>query len=373
MKILHVISSYNGGIYTFVKRKFPYLNKYDSEFHILAFENPSSAVLDEAKEYTVTFFKSQNPKKSGFNAFFKKVNVLMKKGQYDAIHCHLNGHRAIPYFLLSIWHKVPFIIHAHNAGETDDGKNKTRRKSFSIKLNQWINKKMTHYPVSCGEEASRYIFGSKESTDTIKWLPNSLKPDKYLKKDKEIICSLKGKLNIPSNKKIIGQVGRLDYNKNQTFTLEIAHEVSKIRKNYYWIIIGEGKDRPKLEELIEKYELGNSIALLGRKENVEEYYKVMDALLFPSYNEGFGMVAVEAQTSGTQVLASDTLSREIDLDLGLISYLSLKDKQQWINELNSLEEFDIKQNEVISKLIEKKLTDEQAAELYFSYMKKIRR
>lgn len=67
-------------------------------------------------------------------------------------------------------------------------------------------------------------------------------------------------------------------------------------------------DRVRTE--IEKYQLGNRIHLLGKISESEKYwcYSNAEALLFPSFAEGFGMPPIEAMSVGTPVFLSRATS-----------------------------------------------------------------
>jgi len=47
------------------------------------------------------------------------------------------------------------------------------------------------------------------------------------------------------------------------------------------------------------------IITLGWKANVQEYMAAMDVMVLPSYREGFGVVAIEAQALGVPVITTD--------------------------------------------------------------------
>ena len=46
-------------------------------------------------------------------------------------------------------------------------------------------------------------------------------------------------------------------------------------------------------------------------QEVQYYYQVMDAFVFPSLHEGFGIAAVEAQAAGLLVWISDRVPQEV--------------------------------------------------------------
>ena len=58
----------------------------------------------------------------------------------------------------------------------------------------------------------------------------------------------------------------------------------------------------------------------------------MDCFAFPSIYEGLGMVAIESQTMGIKVIASEYVPVEAKIS-NLIEFISLSDKEKWIQEI----------------------------------------
>ena len=56
---------------------------------------------------------------------------------------------------------------------------------------------------------------------------------------------------------------------------------------------------------------------------------VPDVFLFPSIYEGLGIVAIEAVSSGLNVIASDTIPPEADMQLGNFNTVALSDTDLW--------------------------------------------
>ena len=82
-----------------------------------------------------------------------------------------------------------------------------------------------------------------------------------------------------------------------------------VRKHPFakFCIIGDGPERKKIEEKIKEEGLVKNITLVGRVEE-EEKYKLMKkskVFIFPSYQEGWGIVIAEAMACGLPVVAYD--------------------------------------------------------------------
>ena len=66
-------------------------------------------------------------------------------------------------------------------------------------------------------------------------------------------------------------------------------------------ILGEGSERPKLEEMIAVNNLQDSVSLLGYQTNPYKYVAKCDLFVCSSYSEGFSTAATEALIVGTPV------------------------------------------------------------------------
>lgn len=71
------------------------------------------------------------------------------------------------------------------------------------------------------------------------------------------------------------------------------------------IVLGEGSERRKLEELIQKMGLCDDIDLAGFVDNPHAYMRASDLFVLSSKREGFGNVIVEAMACGTHVVSTD--------------------------------------------------------------------
>lgn len=69
------------------------------------------------------------------------------------------------------------------------------------------------------------------------------------------------------------------------------------------ILIGNGSTFDNIKDLIRKKELNDLVEVKGYLSNVEDFYPNFDITVFPSENEPFGLVGVEAYNFGKPVIA----------------------------------------------------------------------
>lgn len=70
-------------------------------------------------------------------------------------------------------------------------------------------------------------------------------------------------------------------------------------------IVGEGPEKRPAQELSQELQVSDDVLFLGNQESVEELVAMANVLLLPSENESFGLVALEAMSCGTPVVASN--------------------------------------------------------------------
>jgi glycosyltransferase involved in cell wall biosynthesis len=138
----------------------------------------------------------------------------------------------------------------------------------------------------------------------IKVIYNPIFKEDIFKKAKETVNH---KWFINKKYPIILGVGRLTAQKD-FFTLIHAFNKLQKKKEIKLVILGEGEDRSKLQELVRKLKLRDKVDLYGFVDNPYTYMARSDVFVLSSQHEGFGNVLVEAMACGTPVVSTNCLS-----------------------------------------------------------------
>ena len=93
---------------------------------------------------------------------------------------------------------------------------------------------------------------------------------------------------------IIGTITNFKRMKHIDIFVHVAHRIHKEFPHIKFIIIGDGPERWKIEQMIEEYEMKESIIITGFTEHVEHYMKDLDLILFTSMWEGLPRVLIQA-------------------------------------------------------------------------------
>ncbi len=140
----------------------------------------------------------------------------------------------------------------------------------------------------------------------------------------------------PPDKKTILYIGRLEKRKAVKHLINAFSIIHDIHKQYELVIVGEGPEKPRLEEQIEELGVSN-ITFLGHVDNDEKIRLLQNSDVFCSpalYGESFGIVLLEAMASGCVVVAGANAGYESVLTgSGQISLVNPKDSKEFARRL----------------------------------------
>jgi len=105
------------------------------------------------------------------------------------------------------------------------------------------------------------------------------------------------------NEIILGNAGRLEYQKNQKDLIYIAKILKSKNLNFKILIAGTGRLKNKLQELAIKENVSDKIVFLDFVENIKSFMQNIDIFLLTSFWEGFGFVLTEAMASSKPIVA----------------------------------------------------------------------
>jgi len=106
--------------------------------------------------------------------------------------------------------------------------------------------------------------------------------------------------------KLIGCVANFYKTKGLEYLVEAAR-LNKVKsgiENLKYIVIGDGRGRKKLEQLIKKYGLEQTFFLPGRIADAYKYLKAFDVFVLPSLKEGFPWIILEAMAGQIPIVAT---------------------------------------------------------------------
>jgi glycosyltransferase involved in cell wall biosynthesis len=144
--------------------------------------------------------------------------------------------------------------------------------------------------------------------DKISILPNTFESDRFMIAPKPIY--LLDRHNLSPEQPILLTVSRLSRSepyKGYNRILEALPQIRQSIPNIHYIIVGQGDDRPRLEQFIHQHQLQDYVTLAGfiPDSKLGDYYNLCDGFAMPSKGEGFGIVYLEALACGKPILAGN--------------------------------------------------------------------
>ncbi len=209
-----------------------------------------------------------------FLIHFIKLYSFCKQNEINIIHSH---HRYFDLlaFLISRILKVKTVTSVHS-------------KVYNHKLFSYKSEILIACSNLIKDHLNKY-FGINE--DRIKVIHNAVDPSEFVitKTKRKLIKEL----DIPDDKFIIGYFGRLDYmEKGVDILLNSCLNLSEIKEDVFLLLIGNGVDESKIKLFINQNKLNAKV--INSREDIYNYYQLLDMFVLPSRIEPFGIVMIEA-------------------------------------------------------------------------------
>lgn len=319
--LVYGMTSNRGGIEAYVMNYFRLLKNQQIIFDFVT-EHEQIAYADEIKSLGGEIYIIPS-RRAGL---FKHMNSLRKilKGhkEYDTIYFNiLSASEVFTVLSACFMRKVRKIVHSHN-----NSVKSVRRHCLLRPLLNFAS----DIKLACSEEAAEFMFGTRSvQKNEVTVIFNAIDVDKY-SFDCKIRDDVRNKLGISAENYVIGHVGRLCYQKNSLFIIELFNHISHINENALLLMVGDGEDRNQVEQAIKQFGIEEKVLMLGMRNDVDELMQAMDVFLLPSRFEGLPVVLVEAQTAGLQCVCANRFTNKSDVT-GNVEFIELEeDIECWV-------------------------------------------
>ena len=283
MKILYVVTGLGGGgAEKVVAGLADEMSKLGHQVKI-AYLKGQVIVCPENSEIELINLGFESVKNS--KVAYKNYKKLLKEFQPDIVHAHM-VHANIFARISRIFFPIPKLIcTAHNANE--GGKLRMLAYKYTDKLSD-LNTNVSF------EATEAFVKMNAFNANSIP-IYNGIDLNKF-----------KFHLNKEKNKIIqMIAIGRLNQQKDYPNLLHALNLIKEKQICFKLSIVGEGEERENLENLIDYYNLNDSVELLGRRNNISDLLQNKDIFILSSAFEGFGLVVAEAMASNVFTIATD--------------------------------------------------------------------
>jgi len=220
------------------------------------------------------------------------LKTLSLSERYDIIHIHSPNPLAE---IASIFVKKPVVIHWHSD---------IVRQKFSYKIYKYVQKEALKRAKAVIATSPQYAESSLQIQpfkEKVRVIPLGVDPERFEEDYDERFSEFK---KLVEGKKVVLSIGRLVEYKGFEFLIKSA---KFLNPETVIVILGEGKLRKHLEDLIKRERLYGRVILFGKVENINPYMRICDVFCLPSItrSEAFGLVLVEALYFGKPLITTD--------------------------------------------------------------------
>lgn len=235
---------------------------------------------------------------------------ILKKINPDIIHIHTDFSIAMLGYQYKEHVNAPVVYTYHTMYE-DYTYYITKGKID--RLSKWI---IRQYSLAVSEKNDEIIAPSHKSLNYLRRIgyngyvnivPTGIDTTRFINykldenKKREFLASQ----NIPEGSKIVLFLGRLAKEKNVEELLANFKDLSSLREDTYFVIAGDGPNRPKLEAYAEELGIMDKVRFLGYVpySEIDFYYNIADVFVNASVSETQGLTYLEAMACRRLILA----------------------------------------------------------------------
>ncbi|MGM9506798.1 glycosyltransferase family 4 protein [Larkinella sp. GY13] len=240
-----------------------------------------------------------------FNIFFDftyllKLRKLFKKEGVQIVHAHLPLDAFLAYWAcLGLDIKLILSFHGYDFGYSKFARNMVGFISKRTNANLFVSFHLLEYYVSqyCLE---RY-------QDKQKFIYNGISFSKFLNFPQ---VSIRQELGLSAETLLLGCIGNFVIGRDQLTVCKFLAELSNKGIDYHFVFVGARNDNdPSLFDACVKFcednNLLHSVHFLGGRSDIPSILKELDAFVYASDHDTFGIAVVEAMAMGVPVFVND--------------------------------------------------------------------
>ena len=333
IRVLHVVTKMRrAGLESRLMDIYRNIDRDKVQFDFLTHRIENGDYDEEIRSLGGNVYHLQPIKPWRFISYLKSLDRFFLSHKYYRItHVHLNTYSGWVQ-LIAKKNGIPIrITHSRNTGIDKDWKMPFKLLSKTI-----INLATTHR-LACSKEAGEWLFGKREVMvpNNLIVVPNGFNIEKFafsMNKRSE----MRKKIGLKEERAFV-HIGRLEKQKNHMFLIDVFDRICKHNPNSKFFFFGDGNLKVKIEKKIKKLNLTDKCFFMESVPNIYDYMQAMDAMVFPSFYEGFPTVLLECQCNGLPVLASETITHNVK-QTPCLEFMSFKNDstETWAKKILSM-------------------------------------
>jgi glycosyltransferase involved in cell wall biosynthesis len=303
------------------------------ENYICSFFDYDKQFKDELADPEKTLFTLSKKPGNDFSVPFKLAAFCRKKN-IDIIHSMGWATYVEGLVASKLFRKAKFIF-SFRGKTMEDMVHIPKRRIYAQKFLSFLcDALLTNSEMSRKEYAAD--IGIKK--EKLKVIYNGVDINQFSGPDGAKLNQKRNRLGIQDNDIVIGSIARLDPVKNAASLVNAFSMLDeKLLAQCKLLLVGDGPDRNKIEQLTNALKIKNNVILAGMRQDIPDCLKMMQIYVQPSIFENIPNSILEAMASGLPVIAThvggvcEVVSHQ---KTGLL--VSLTDQKEWVKAMSQL-------------------------------------
>jgi L-malate glycosyltransferase len=227
-----------------------------------------------------------------------RLTQLLRQEKVDVIHAH----QYTPFFYsmaARLLYRRPSVIFTEHGRHFPDY---PRRKRMVV--NRLLLGRRDRV-VGVGQAVRQALIANEGMrTDRVTVIYNGIDLKPFVEGGDADRAAVRQEMGVGVDDLVVLQVARLDYLKDHATALRTLGHVVRQRPNARLVLVGEGPERAKIEELIRQGRLEANVRLLGLRKDIGRLLHAADVFLLTSISEGIPLTLIEAMAARLPVVAT---------------------------------------------------------------------
>ena len=308
VKILQICVSLSrgGGVQAVLQNYYSHMNQDEYVFDFIVM-GAEVGELEEWFERRGSFVYHVTPRGVSFKKNTKELTQIIKRGNYDVIHCHQDYKSLIAIIIAKLYGVKTRIVHCHRAFPKESAKNRMIRR-----LSTMLIKCFANVFIGCGKDAAKWLYGERMvKTGKAIVLNNAINLEKYTFSD-EKRRQIRSDLGV-DHQLVFGNVARFTYQKNHKLLIDIFANFHMQNPQSVLLLAGDGELMDETMTYSDRLGIRDSVIFLGVRSDIFDLLSAMDVFLLPSRFEGLALIMIEAQANGIPAVCSSFVTQELGL------------------------------------------------------------
>jgi glycosyltransferase involved in cell wall biosynthesis len=237
----------------------------------------------------------------------------------DILHAHNYNSNLLAWLALHMHRSTRLVVGRHYTDTVDlpsSGMNRRAVLGFDAQVNNYA----TRIVVPSVTIRDLLVTRRRVAEEKVTVIPHPFDPSQYPIFSHEERAAQRAELGITSRFALV-TVGQLSPDKGHRYMIEAVHHLRRAIPDLTLLIVGDGPERPTIEEAI-RDDLHDAVRLLGWRADVWKIIGAVDAMVQRSIQGGYSRVMREALWLGTPLVVTDVSGARdfiIDGDTGVLA------------------------------------------------------